>query len=180
MVLDVKRWYSTYNYRFYIINLIIYKSFSRHSTHSSLNPTFCPEWEFSVNVGIIEGGVGGQYVWTSYWSYDSSRKGRLNADCINKMGPQQERGLQFKKWTTIFHDRTPIDHRNNIRFFKTQVEPLAAGEFFTAKFYENFDVSLLSRIDHGKLSSICLFVCLFVFFSITLTVSTSISIEVSR
>ena len=31
-------------------------------------------------------------------------RGRLNADCINKTGPQQERGLLFKKSTTIFHD----------------------------------------------------------------------------
>ena len=88
-------------------------------------------------------------------------RGRLIADCINKMGPQQERGLL----TTIFHDLacTPIGHRNNIRLFKTQVEPLAAGEFFTAKFYEHFDVISMVEKRPWKIV-VDLFVCLVVFF----------------
>ena len=58
---------------------------------------------------------------------------------------------------------TPIGHRNNIRLLKTQVEPLAAGEFFTAKFYEHFDVISMVEKRPWKIV-VDLFVCLVVFF----------------
>ena len=60
--------------------------------------------------------------------------------------------------TRIFHGLlcTFIDHRNDVKIFKTQVEPLIASEWFHCKvFVEHFDViSMVDKSkDHGNMDS---------------------------
>jgi len=68
---------------------------------------------------------------------------------------------------------TLVSHRNDIRMFKTQVEPRTTGDWFQCKVL-NILMSFLWWIRLQTMENCCRFV-----FTITLTVLTSISIEVS-